>query len=178
MSALNDAVGTEIAEHTGKTFSRADGDKAEGLFGRCGCGLCGVTCFELLLDGVQIVGRARLAPFCQIVVLHAHVFDLCQLQRAVFLGLGKRLPGNVRVDVDLECLVVLADDKAVADGVEIHAQRLEIDGLVLLADDIDRIVGERNILSCKVGKVRLLLRLACALPQGNVVSLQACEHAL
>ena len=111
-------------------------------------------------------------------MLHAHVFDLCQLQRAVFLGLGKRFPGNVRVDVDLECLVVLADDKAVADGVEVYTQRLEIDGLVLLADDIDRIVGERNILSCKVGKVRLLLRLACVLLQGNVVSLQACEHAL
>ena len=52
LSALNDAVGAEIAEHTGKTFSRADGDKAEGLFRRGGRGLCGVTCFELLLDGV------------------------------------------------------------------------------------------------------------------------------
>ena len=50
------------------------------------------------------------------------------------------------MDVDLERLVVLADDKAVADGVEVYTQRLEIDGLVLLADDIDRIVGERNIL--------------------------------
>ena len=54
----------------------------------------------------------------QVIGLGAHVLDLGQLQGAVLLGLGESLTGGVGVDVDLEGLVILADDETVADAVQ------------------------------------------------------------
>ena len=69
------------------------------------------------------------------------------------------------VDVHLERLVVLADDKAVADGVKIHAKRLKRNVLVFLADDVNGIVGKGNVLGRKVCEVCLLLCLAGCCPR-------------
>ena len=160
-------------EHARQTRARAHGDKAKRLFGRGRLRSGGFSGLELLLNGFQIVRRAGLAAFCQIVVLHAHVLDLGKLQRAVFLGFRQGVPRNVRVDVHLERLVVLADDKAVADGVEIHAKRLKRNVLVFLADDVNGIVGKGNVLGRKVCEVCLLLCLAGCGLCGDVVSLKA-----
>ena len=82
------------------------------------------------------------------------------------------------MDVYLERLVVLADDKAVADGVKIHAKRLKRNVLVFLADNVNGIVGKGNVLGRKVCEVRLLFGLAGGILRGNVVSLKARQHAL
>ena len=73
----------------------------------------------------------------------------------------------------LERLVVLADDKAVADGVKIHAKRLKRNVFVFLADDVNGIVGKGNVFGRKVCEVCLLLGLARCILRGNVVSLKA-----
>ena len=46
------------------------------------------------------------------------------------------------MDMDLEDLVVVADDERITDPGEIAAQGVEIDVRVVLADDIDRVEGE------------------------------------
>ena len=73
----------------------------------------------------------------------------------------------------LERLVVLADDKAVADGVEIDAKRLKRNVFAFLADDVNGIVGKGNVLGRKVCEVCLLLGLAGCILRGDVVSLKA-----
>ena len=84
-------------------------------------------------------------------MLSAHILDLCKLQRAVALGLGQSLAGDVGVDMDLEGLVVLADNKTVADAGEVGAQRREIDVGLVLSDDEHRVecigdlLGAENI---------------------------------
>ena len=110
-------------------------------------------------------------------MLHAHVLDLGEFERAVFLGLAERVAGDVRMDVDLERFVVLADDETVADAVEIEAQRLERDVGRGFADDEDRIEGEGDILRIELGKVGLFV-CGGGLVRDDVVALQAAEHAL
>ena len=166
-------VGPQIAEHARQTRTRAHGDKAKRLFGRGRLRSGSFPGLELLLNGFQVVRRTGLAAFGQIVVLHAHVLDLGKLQRAVFLGFCQGVPRNVRVDVYLERLVVFADDKAVSDGVKIHAKRLKRNVLVFLADDVNSIVGKGNVLGRKVCEVCLLLGLAGCILRGDVVSLKA-----
>ena len=68
--------------------------------------------------------------------LRAHVLDLGKLERAVLLRFAQRFAGNVGVDVDLEGLVVFADDERIADAVQKSAERL--DAAPALADDEDR----------------------------------------
>ena len=156
LPALDDLVRAQLPESRRKALARADGNHAEGLLCRGESGLF----FQLFFDLFQIVRAACRAAGGKIVILHPHILDLRQLQRAVLLRLGQRLTGNVRVDMHLEGLVVLADDDAVADGVQISAQGLKIDILARLAHNIDRIEGEGNVAVAQLGKVCLLLHLS------------------
>jgi hypothetical protein len=76
-------------------------------------------------SGAALVSSLRGLVLHQLVVLGAHVLYLGGFQRAVFLGFGQRVAGDVGVDVHLEALVVLADDQAVADAVEIGPQKIQ-----------------------------------------------------
>ena len=129
--------------------------------------------FELLLDGLEIVGGLGLAARGELLGLRAHILDLRELERAVLLRLAQRLARNIGVDVDLEGLVVLADDERIADAVEKAAERL--DAAPALADDEHGVEREGDILFGKHGKVRLLLRvLRCEL--GAFFAAQGAEH--
>ena len=77
---------------------------------------------QFLLNGLQIVHALGLPPGGQVVPLRAHILDLRQLQRAVLLRLIERTAGNIRVDMDLERPVILADDQTVANAVQIGPQ--------------------------------------------------------
>ena len=155
LAALDDLVCAQLAEHTGKALACAHGDHAEVLLRRGD----GLLCLELLLDFLEIVRAAGGAACGKIVMLHLHVLDLGKLERAVFLRLRQGLAGDVRVDVDLEGFVVLADDDAVADGVEVGAQRREVDVLVRLAHDIHRVEGKCDLAGVELGEVGLLADL-------------------
>ena len=153
------------------------GAAAAVLFRR-GDGLFGL---ELLLDPLKIVRAAGGAACGKIVVLHLHVLDLGKLERAVFLRLCQGLTGDVRVDVDLEGLVVLTDDDAVADGVKVGAQRREVNVLVRLAHDIHRVEGKCDLAGVKLGEVGLLadlLRLAIGLGRFNFHAAVDGKHGL
>ena len=50
------------------------------------------------------------------------------------------------MDMDLENLIVVADHQAVADAVEIDPQGIEVHVRVLLADNVDRVIGEGDVL--------------------------------
>ena len=97
-------------------------------------------------SSVEVVRRLRLAPGDDAVMLGAHVLYLRQLQHAVLLRLVERVAGGVGVHVHLERLVVLADDKAVADAVEERAVRREVDVGIGLAHDEHRVEGESYVL--------------------------------
>ena len=95
-----------------------------------------------------------------IVMLGAHVLDLRKLQRAEILRLVEGVAGDVGVDMDLEGLVVLADNKAVAYAREILAQRLKVNIGVMLAHDEDRVEREGDILRVEhIESAALLLGL-------------------
>ena len=155
LAALDDLVCAQLAEHTGKALACAHGDHAEVLLRRGD----GLLCLELLLDFLEIVRAAGGAACGKIVMLHLHVLDLGKLERAVFLRLCQGFAGDVRVDVDLEGFVVLADDDAVADGVEVGAQRREVNVLVRLAHDIHRVEGKCDLAGVELGEVGLLADL-------------------
>lgn len=149
----------------------------EVLFRR-GDGLFGL---ELLLDLFKIVRAAGGAACGKIVVLHLHVLDLGKLERAVFLRLCQGLAGDVRVDVDLEGLVVLTDDDAVADGVKIGAQRGKVNVLVRLAHDIHRVEGKGDLAGVELGEIGLLanlLRLLTGLGRFNFHAAVDGKHGL
>ena len=177
LPALDDLVDAKIAEHAREPFARAHGDAAVALFGRGrAIRLRRGLAFQLLFHGLEIVGRPGLAPGGQIVVLQAHVLDLRQLQRPILLGLAQRVARNVRMYVDLEGLVVLADDETVADAAEILAQRVERGDILALADDKDRVEGKGDVLRVKNAEISLFVRRARVLAD-NVVAAQALEHA-
>ena len=77
-----------------------------------------VLTLQFRLIFAQIVGALGLSVRRQGLLLGAHILDLGQLQRAVLLGLGQGVPGNVGMDMDLEGLVVLSDDQAVPNSVQ------------------------------------------------------------
>ena len=177
LPALDDLVDAKIAEHAREPFARAHGDAAVALFGRGrAIRLRRGLAFQLLFHGLEIVGRPGLAPGGQIVVLQAHVLDLRQLQRPILLGLAQRVARNVRMYVDLEGLVILADDETVADAAEILAQRVERGDILALADDKDRVEGKGDVLRVKNAEISLFVRRARVLAD-NVVAAQALEHA-
>ena len=108
-------------------------------------------------------------------MLQAHILDLRKLQRAVLLGLAQRVARNVSMYVDLECLVVLADDETVADAAEIFAQRVERGDILALAHDEDRVEGEGDILGVENAEIGLFVYRAGILAD-DVVAAQAFEH--
>ena len=137
------------------------------------------TVFQFLLDGVQIVGALGGLTGGQRVGLRAHVFDLRQLQRAVFLGFRQGCAGNVGMDVDLEGLVILTDDQAVTDAAEVGTQGHEVDVLPGLAHHIHGVEGEGDLLlrhSVEVGLFLMLDRLLGGL--GDRLAPQLCQHTL
>ena len=79
------------------------------------------------------------------------------------------------MDVDLEGLVILTNDQAVADAVQIGTQAVQ--GLVGgLADDEHGVEGEGNVLVADGGEVRLLLGSIGHLRHG--LTPQGAEHTL
>ena len=110
-------------------------------------------------------------------MLRAHVLYLGKLQHAVLLRLVQRVAGGVGVHVHLERLVVLADDKAVADAVEVGPVCREIDVGILLAHDEHRVEGEGDILRVENVKGAALGRVYLALlRRGDDLPAQRGEH--
>ena len=93
----------------------------------------------------------------QIVVLRAHVFDLCQLQCAVLLGLRECFAGDIGVHMPFERLVVFTDNQAVTDAVKIGAQRGEIHSFALFAHDINGVKGKCDAFGINGFKIRFVL---------------------
>ena len=87
--------------------------------------------------------------------------QFCQLQGAVFLRLGQGRTGDVRVYMDLERIVVLADDQAIADGAEIRPQGLN-GGIFPFAYNEHRVEGEGDLLLAEGGEIGLALGLFLA----------------
>ena len=81
------------------------------------------------------------------------------------------------MDMNLEALVILADNEAVANAVEVSTQRLEGLGLAALADDKDGIEGEGDLL-VQHGEVGLLLALLGIHHLGDLLTAQGAEHTL
>ncbi len=155
LPAGDDAVRPQIAEHGGHARPGAHCHHAELLLRRRDGGpiLLGL---QLRLDLLQIVGALGLPARGQLLGLGAHILDLRQLQGAVLLGLAQGRAGGVGVDVDLERLVVLADDQAVPDAVQIGPEGL--DGLARrLAHDEHGVEGKGDVLLGQGGKVGGLL---------------------
>ena len=85
-------------EHGGQAVAGADGHEAVALLSGAVSGSAAALRHGLQLGFhvLQIVGALHLAAGGQILGLSAHVLDLGQLQRAVLLGLGQRVAGDVR----------------------------------------------------------------------------------
>ena len=114
-------------------------------------------------------------------MLRAHILYLCQLQHAVLLRFVERVAGGVGVHVHLERLVVLADDKAVADTVEERAVGREVNIRIALAHDEHRVEGKGDVLRVEnvKGALSRVLDLHRAL-RGDDLPAQggedSCEH--
>ena len=78
--------------------------------------------------------------------------------------------------VDLERLVVLANDKTVADAAEIFAQRVKRGDVLALAHDEDRVECKCNVLRIENAEVGLFVRRVRILAD-DIVAAQALEHA-
>ena len=95
LSAADDAVGAKVGEDVRKALTRADREEAKVLFGLGFTGIFVLGGFELLLDGLKVVGGLGLAARGKLLGLRAHVLDFRELERAVLLRLGQRLARNV-----------------------------------------------------------------------------------
>ena len=135
---------------------------------------------QLGLHRVQIVGALDVAAGGQILRLGAHVLNLGQLQGAVLLSLGEGSAGNVGVDVDLEAVVVLADDQTVADAVQIGLKGLKPLVGRGFADNEHGVEGEGDLLrgNGRVVGLALHLRLPLAVPLGHGHAPQGVQHTL
>ena len=175
LTAGDDAVRAEFPEQALHPLARGHDHRAELLFGGSVGGL-----LQLLLNIVKIIGADDLFAGRVLVGLNDHVLDLGNLKRTVLLTLVQRVARDVRVDVNLENLVVVADNQAVADAVEIGAQRFQIDVGRLLAHNVDRVESKGDILSRVVfGRVVVhdLLNAHLILGRKNL-ALQRREHRL
>ena len=117
-----------------------------------------------------------LASGSHILVLGTHILDLGQFQHAVLLGFGEGFAGDIGMDMNLEGFVILADDQAVADGVQIGTEGFQV-GVLVLADDEHGIKGEGDVLVGQSGKVGLLLGLLAIL-LGHGQAAQLIQHTL
>ena len=135
---------------------------------------------KLLLYLFQIVGRLSLAACHYIIILRAHILDLGKLQGAVLLALRERLTGNIRMDMHLERLVVLADNKAVTYARKVGAQRREVNVRLMLAHDVDRIERIGYLICSKhIERIVLICYNACLnrRRRSGHFAAQACEHS-
>jgi len=117
------------------------------------------------------------SPGRQVLGLGAHILDLGQLQRAVLLGLGESRARDIGMDVDLKCLVILADDQTVADAVEVGAEGLQVHIGGGLAHDEHRVKGEGDVLG-RDGPEISLLRLGGLLIRGHLLAPHLVQHPL
>ena len=178
LTAGNHGVAAKIPEHGGKAVAGADGQEAYGLFGG-GYLVTAFSVFQFFLNGVQIISALGGLAGGQRVGLRAHILDLRQLQRAVFLGFRQGCTGNVGMDVDLEGLVILTDDQTVADAAEVSPQGHEVDVLPCLAHHIHGVEGEGDLLLRHGVEVGLfLVRLRLLLIFGDGLAAELCQHTL
>ena len=117
-----------------------------------------------------------LAPGGHGFILGAHILNFCQLQGAVFLRLGQGRTGDVRVYMDLERIVVLADNQAIADGAEISPQGLN-GGIFPFAHNEHRVEGEGDLLLAEGGEIGLALGLFLAHIR-NLLTPQGPQHTV
>ena len=90
-------------------------------------------------------------------------------------GFGKGLTGDVGVDVYLKDVVVLTDDQAVADAVQVLGISLQIT-VFALADDENGIVGKGEV--GHIHRHGSFLRHGIVLPCLNGISQHGSLHAL
>ena len=141
--------------------------------------MAALAAFQFFLNGLQVIGTLGGLAGGQRVGLRTHVFDLRQLQRAVFLGFRQGCAGNVGMNVDLEGLVILTDDQTVADAAEVSPQGHEVDVLPGLAHHIHGVEGEGDLLlrhSVEVGLFLVRLRLLLIFGDGLAAELR--QHTL
>ena len=178
LTAGNHGVAAKIPEHGGKAVAGADGQKAHGLF-RGGYLVAAFSVFQFFLNGVQIIGALGGLASGQRVGLRAHILNLRQLQCAVFLGFRQGRAGNVGMDMDLEGLVILADDQTVANAAEISPQGHEVDVLPGLAHHIHGVEGKGDLLLRHSVEVSLfLVRFRLLHAFGNGLAAELCQHTL
>ena len=135
--------------------------------------------FQFFLNGVQIISALGGLTGGQRVGLRAHILDLRQLQCAVFLGFRQGRAGNVGMDMDLEGLVILADDQTVADAAEVSPQGHEVDVLPGLAHHIHGVESEGDLLLRHGVEVGLfLVRLRFLHIFGDGLAAELCQHTL
>ena len=157
LTAGDDVVSAQFEEEIGHAVARAHGDdtifllrfRIDLFFRRRGFHI-----FEFFLDLIKIIGGLGLFAGFELLGLGDHVLDFGQLERAVFLALIQGVARHVGMDMDLENLIVVTDDKGVADTGEIFSQRIEIDIGIILSNNIDGVKRKGNGLRQDVTLVR------------------------
>ena len=108
-------------------------------------------------------------------MLLAHVLNLHLQQRAVGQRLGEHVSGDVRVDVDLDYLVVVDHYHAVAERLEVSAEQRGV--LAVFAPDYELgAVGKRDLARGEVREIRPLARLVSLLLPLNRDKALTPEH--
>ena len=161
LPAGDHAIHPKILKHGSNAVSGAHRDRAVFLFRRSDLRLKLLLAHDLLR------------------VLKAHILHLHRNEGAIGQGLLHGLAGVVRMNMDLNDLVVVHQHQAVAQLGQEGAQRLGV--LVILpGDDKLRAVGEGNILILKVREAGLLLGLGrSGLLRGvDLLPPQGAEHSV
>ena len=148
LTAGNNGVCAQLAEQLRHSLACTYRDNAAVLHGGCD-----LLALKLALDILKIVGALRLSAGDYILVLGAHILNLCKLQSSVLLRLGQCFAGNVRMNMNLERLVVLADNKAVSDAGKVCAVRGQINIRLVLSDYEHGIKG--------IGYLRCVKNIEC-----------------
>ena len=147
LAAGDDVVDTEFKKQVCHSLTGTDGDNAVVLF-RIGDVFLVIgsrivlLLFELFFDFFEIVGSLGFLAGLELLCLGDHVLNLGKLQRAVLLAFVQGVAGHVGMNVDLEDLVVIADDERVADAGQIFAKRVEVDVGTALAYHVDGVKGK------------------------------------
>ena len=147
LAAGDNVVSAQFAEEVCHPVSGTDGHDAVILFGfgdkvlillpsEGGGGLHGG---ELPVDGFKIICGLGFPAGLELLGLGDHVLNLGKLERAVLLAFIQRIARHVGVDMDLEDLIVIADDQRITDAGEIPAQRVEVDIRSALPYHIDSV---------------------------------------
>ena len=172
LSAGDNTVGSQIPEHGGQAVAGADREEAVALLGSSHAAVLGLVVILL-----QIVYALGLPPGHNVLILGAHVLNLGQLQGTVFLSLSEGAAGDVGVDVDFEGSIVLADDQAVTDAVQIGPQVSQIYIGTVLAHDKNGVEGKGDLLIGKDLEVRFLLLGLLVGDFRHILAPQGGQHA-